>query len=92
LAAAVLAALVLPASSVAQPPADQPSSAEVAERDRWTSAALLAGFLKRRAEVVQAPGSAESKRYALDYLDRQIAQLRSRIERLAPAEERRDAN
>lgn len=48
-------------------------------RSRATDSALREALLKRRAEVDQSASAAESKRAALDFLDRRIAEVSSRI-------------
>jgi DNA-binding transcriptional regulator YdaS (Cro superfamily) len=50
-------------------------------RSRATDSALLDALLKRRAEVAQSAGAAQSKRAALDFLDRRLAELGRRIGR-----------
>ncbi len=53
----------------------------VEQRERDTNQALLAALLNRRAALIDAPGSAESKREALSFLDGRIEQVRRRLER-----------
>lgn len=54
-------------------------AAEIAARERATDAALLAAFEARRAEIARTSMPAEDKSYAIAFLDRQIANLRSRL-------------
>ena len=51
-----------------------------AEADLLTEVQLLSALIRRRAEVARS--AAEDKRHALDFLDRQIAQVLSRIAEL----------
>ncbi len=82
-AAACLAALVLGGAAPAQQEggSSKASASEVETRERNTNEALLKGLLKRRGEIIQAPASAEGKRHALEFLDRQIAMTRARLGR-----------
>jgi hypothetical protein len=56
-------------------------AAGVAQRERDTNEALLAALIERRTVVVASPGSLESKRHALDFLDTRIARLRGKLGR-----------
>lgn len=78
--AAAAALLAAPAS--AQPQGGHGGhAATAAERDRATNQAILAALVERRAVVMAAPGSLESKRHALGFLDTRIARLRSKLGR-----------
>jgi hypothetical protein len=48
-------------------------------QDRATNEKMLAALLQRRSALVAAPGTAESKRDALAFLDRQIARVRAEL-------------
>jgi hypothetical protein len=47
--------------------------------DRATNRALLDALVKKRAEVAQSAREGDGKRYALEFLDRQIAKVRRDI-------------
>ena len=58
---------------------DVQAAASVAEtRARATERALLEALLKRREEIAQIANGTEAQRAALDFLDRRIAEVRSR--------------
>jgi hypothetical protein len=48
-------------------------------QDRETNRAMLANLLQRRADAARSTGNAESRRSALEFLDRQIATVRGRL-------------
>ena len=73
-ATALLAFLAVPAA--AEPAGEAAKRAQAEERA--TNSALLAALLKRRAELIEA-GGAKSNSAALEFLDKRIAQLKSRI-------------
>ena len=67
--------------------AQDPSS--TAARDEATNKALLKALLQRRAEIAQLPFDAtraEGRRYALEFLDRQIAKVRKDVEESQPSQ------
>ncbi len=81
-ALASAALLAIPATGGAQP-ADNGARTGASGNEmpaREIDRAMLDDLLKRRAAVVQSAAAAESKRAALDFLDRQIAKVRSHLE------------
>jgi hypothetical protein len=80
--ACVLAASVqAPTETQHEAPAASPSAADVEARIKATDEALLAAMEARRTEIAQAAVRAEDKEYALAFLDRSIADLRSSLEK-----------
>jgi hypothetical protein len=76
---ATVALLAVPlCGAVAQKAAGQSSPEETAARERNTDRAMLTALAERRAVVAQREDSS-GKRAALQYLDRQIADLKSRL-------------
>jgi uncharacterized membrane protein len=68
--------------AIGSPASARPANAPAADtkaQDRATNEKMLAALLQRRADVVAAPGTAESKRDALAFLDRQIARVRAEL-------------
>jgi hypothetical protein len=51
-------------------------------RIRDTNQGLLTALLARRAEIAGSAMPAEEKRYALDYIDRQVSQIRAELSAL----------
>lgn len=76
--ATLVSLFMVAAPSSAQQPEGKTAQAEDETRVQDVNGELLEALLKRRAEVAQS-ASAESKRDALDFLDRRIAEVRSRI-------------
>lgn len=81
-------AAVVTAGEPASPPQATPAVAQAAEtkaRERATYESILAALKHKRAEVAQSPlpagVHADSRRYALDFLDRQIAKIKAEMER-----------
>ena len=48
-------------------------------RERNTNKALLQALLARRAEIARTESAAQDRRAALEFLERRIAQVRSRV-------------
>ena len=81
LALICIASLGIPATGSAQENAE-PATADGPAADmhsQQADRALLEALVRRRAEVARSAYDAESKRAALDFLDRRIAEARSRI-------------
>ena len=83
-AMACVAGLGMQAAGLAQPETAG-VEAKASEKKAAENRAILDALLKRRALVAQLPGGVEDKRYALDFLDGEIAKVRSAI---AVADER----
>ena len=76
---AAIAMLAVPVcGAIAQEAAGQSAPEETAARERNTDRAILTTLAERRAVVAQREDS-PGKRAALQFLDRQIADLRSRL-------------
>jgi hypothetical protein len=78
-ASAFAALFAIPAMGIAQH-ADNGAKASASENEmpaREIGRAMLDDLLKRRTAVAQSAASGESKRAALEFLDRQIANVRS---------------
>jgi hypothetical protein len=76
-ALAAVAALGIHAPALAQRQVESASASDA--RSQATNRMLLEALLKRRAEVAQSANGAQDNRAALDFLDRRIAEIRSRI-------------
>ena len=77
--AAIAAGAVLAAQPTSAQQSEQALEAEVAVREQATNQALLDALLERRRLTESSQGDAESRRYALDFLDSRIAQIRRRL-------------
>ncbi|MEA3061677.1 MAG: hypothetical protein QOJ94_1458 [Sphingomonadales bacterium] len=79
----VAAALACGAAAAgAAPPSAQPgnmAAADTKAQDRAVNEKMLAALLQRRSEIVAGPADAESKRAALEFVDRQIARVRAEL-------------
>ena len=74
-------ALAVQAPALAQPQGAPAAGAESAAqaRERATNESLLAALLQRRAEMTGSAIAQDDKRAALDWLDKRIAEVRSRL-------------
>lgn len=85
--AAVIAAGVDEPAPQPQGTRAAPAQASIDARERATNESLLAALRQRRAEIAQDPLAGQDKRhgaprrYALEFLDRQIAKVKKDMER-----------
>ena len=85
----LLAVAVGTSEPASQPQAMQTTAVELSTqvREQATNESLLAALKQKRAEIAQSPLApndgrrAESRRYALEFLDRQIAKIKKEMDR-----------
>jgi hypothetical protein len=75
--AGALATGAIAASASASAPASRRPASGITAEERASDEKLLEALVKRRAEVASSATAPESKRAALDFLDRQIAKVRA---------------
>ena len=66
-------------AAVAAPAAADEAKERPAATENATNAQLLEALLKRREEVARSAATPDSKKQALEFLDRQIAGLRAEM-------------
>ena len=75
----VALAIHAPVSARQKVQSAQGGASAVQTRDRNTNQAMLDALLQRRADVARSASNAESRRSALQFLDREIAKVKSRL-------------
>ena len=82
LACAAIAGVQAPAVAQQQ---QQPQPVRNVEQDKATNSALLQALIARRAELGKSGASAESTKFAREFLDKQIESVKAALAQLEPS-------